>query len=498
MYLTKSRYAAGQQCQKRLWQACHMPAEDRRPNGFATAGISVGELARSLFPSGILVDQTVSGLAAAIQRTQALMTKRTEALFEATISHGRLLARLDVLEPLAGGSWGIREVKAAGEANEDHLADLAFQLLVCRRAGLKIASAELIHINKFYTRTSKGLVVAKLFKRVEVLAEITPLADHIETQVDALSTVMDQPRVPRIKPGLHCRNPQSCEFEAQCTKPHGDEWLLNLPRIGEKRAKELLAKGVYTIRGIPADTQLTPPQLIIRDAHRRNRPFVSPALPNALKPIEPPACYLDFEAMSPAIPLYQGTRPYQRLPFQWSLHHVGKDGLLQHQDFLADERRDPRRDFLDSLLDTLDSKRGPIVVYSSFEKSTLSMLADDYPGYNRKIQAVIDRFCDLLPIVSKHHYQPAFGCSFSIKAVAPVLAHDVSYEALEEIADGGGAASAFERLASGAIADPHEASRLRSALLQYCKLDTLALVRVHDALRGLAAKTPRALSRRQT
>lgn len=484
-YLTKSRYAAGQQCHKRLWQACHASAGQAPSDGYAAAGISVGELARGLFPSGILVDQGIDGIAGAVQRTKTAMAKRQAALFEATIASGRLLARLDILEPLPGGSWGIREVKAAGEPNDDHLADLAFQLLVCRHAGLNIQSAELIHIDKTYSRGDEGIVVNKLFKRVELLTEITPIADQMERQVEALVAVMDRAQTPRVKPGLHCRKPQHCEFEADCTKKYGEDWLLNLPRISQSRATELLAQGIHRIQDIPAEVSLTPSQTIIRDAHQRNKAFISPGLPDALTTFGPPAYYLDFETMAPAIPLYQGTRPYQRLAFQWSLHHVGKDGAELHQEFLASESADPRPDFLESLIAALDGSNTPIIVYSSFEAATLSMLAKDFPHKARAIEAIIARFCDLLPVISKHYYRPEFQYSFSIKSVAPVLAQDVSYDNLESIADGGGAANAFERLASGAITNPAETSHLRAALLKYCHLDTLALVRVHASLRGL-------------
>jgi hypothetical protein len=200
----------------------------------------------------------------------------------------------------------------------------------------------------------------------------------------------------------------------------------------------------------------------------------------------PPACYLDFEAMMPPIPLYEGTRPYQTIPFQWSLHTIDGDGVLGHKEFLADGVNDPRRQFAETLIDALACSDDPIIVYSAYEQTRLKELAADFPDLSTALNTVISRLADLLPIVRSAVYFPEFGFSNSIKSVAPALCPGFSYDDLDGVADGGAASAAFLQLASGRITNPGEVSQLRAELHAYCKRDTLALLEVHRALARLA------------
>lgn len=200
----------------------------------------------------------------------------------------------------------------------------------------------------------------------------------------------------------------------------------------------------------------------------------------------PPACYLDFEAMMPPVPLYAGTRPYETIPFQWSLHTIDDAGILHHREFLAAGDEDPRRRFAETLIAALDDFTGPIVVYSAYEQTRLKELARQFPELRPSIEAIIVRLLDLLPIVRGGVYFPAFQFSNSIKSVAPALCEGFGYDDLEDVADGIAASAVFVQLASGHIPVSAEADRLRTALLAYCKRDTLAMVEVHRALTRLA------------
>jgi hypothetical protein len=196
--------------------------------------------------------------------------------------------------------------------------------------------------------------------------------------------------------------------------------------------------------------------------------------------------YLDFEAMMPAIPLYEGTRPYQALPFQWSLHEIGSDGALTHKEYLASGAIDPRREFAKTLIEAVGSSNLPIIVYSPYEQTTLKALIVEFPALATDLNAIISRLADLLPIVRGAIYHPDFQFSNSIKKVGPALSPGFGYGDLERIADGSAAAAAFVQLASGVIDNPTEVSGLREALLAYCKRDTLAMVEVHKALINLS------------
>ena len=192
--------------------------------------------------------------------------------------------------------------------------------------------------------------------------------------------------------------------------------------------------------------------------------------------------------MMPPIPLYEGTRPYQTIPFQWSLHVATEDGALHHREFLADGASDPRRQFALTLIDALDAFDVPIVVYSAYEKTRLGELAAQFPDLRSAITGISARLVDLLPIVRGGVYFPEFWFSNSIKSVAPALSPGFGYDDLEGIADGLGAAAAFLQMASDCISAPEEIDRLRSSLLAYCHRDTMAMVEVHRALTRLARR----------
>jgi hypothetical protein len=265
------------------------------------------------------------------------------------------------------------------------------------------------------------------------------------------------------------------------------DWIGYFPRLSETRASELKAQGIEAISDIPSDFPLSSKQIIIRDATATGKPYVATDLGRLLDAFGPPACYLDFEAMMPPIPLYEGARPYQTIPFQWSLHTIDREGALNHAEFLADGVNDPRRQFAETLVDALAWSDDPIIVYSAYENTRLRELAADFPDLSTDLSTVISRLADLLPIVRSAVYFPAFGFSNSIKSVAPALCPGFSYDDLDGVADGGAASGAFLQLASGRITDPGEALQLRAALLAYCKRDTLAMVEVHRALVRLTA-----------
>jgi hypothetical protein len=252
----------------------------------------------------------------------------------------------------------------------------------------------------------------------------------------------------------------------------------------------LSAQGIERISEIPADFDLTEHQDRMRDVIVSARPYVSPGLANALAILEGPLTYIDFEAMNPAIPVYPGTRPYERLPFQWSLHRDDGNGGLTHQDFLAeaDRTRDPRPAFIETLLDALGREASPVVVYSPYERTVLQDMARQFPHLAADIEAVIARLVDLLVIVRDHVYLDGFNGSFSIKAVGRALAPHFTYDGLDHVANGEQAATAFQRLTLIDL-PAGEAATLRDALLAYCRLDTLALVETHRALKRLAGRT---------
>lgn len=484
-HLTKSRYIAGLQCPRRLWLLVNdPPGYDDPPDGSpAEIGQEIGRKAHLLFPGGVLIDQEPWQHAEAMARTVALMgDPSVPAIFEAAFEHEDVRIRADVLERLPSGAWGLREVKSSSGVKDHYLDDLAVQAFVLKGANIRLSSVQLIHVDTDYVRGADGISWPDFFARIDLIEEVDALLLEIPHRIPAMRDCLRLVVPPAVEPGGHCGSPIDCDFWDDCTADKPDDWIRYLPRLGERRMAELTALGIESIAAIPLDFPLSAKQTIIRDATATGKPFVASDLGRLLGGFGPPAYYLDFEAMMPAIPLYVGTRPYQTIPFQWSLHLLEPDGALRHWEFLATGEEDPRRAFAETLVETLGAADLPIVVYSSYERTQLRNLAADFPDLKGKLDAIVGRLADLLPVVRGGVYLADFRFSNSIKAVGPALCPGFGYQDLDDVADGMAASSTFVRLASGAIPPGEEHDHLRRALLAYCERDTLAMVEAHRGL----------------
>jgi hypothetical protein len=189
-----------------------------------------------------------------------------------------------------------------------------------------------------------------------------------------------------------------------------------------------------------------------------------------------PLWFMDFETYMPGFPIYAGTRPWQQIPFQWSVHLLKEDGSLCHAEFLQADGQDPRRAFAETLIAAV-GEEGSIVVYNKGMESTrLQELARDFPDLAGGLLALDARIVDLLPIVRQSCYHLEFHGSRSLKAVAPVLAPGLSYEDLG-LKGGTEAMEAYARIIDPATAEAKR-EQLRADLKSYCGQDTLAMVEV--------------------
>lgn len=489
-HLTKSKYLAGLQCEKRVWLQCNRPKLATPPDAATRAlfamGADVGRHAHRLFPGGVLVREGPAQHARAVRRTRELLADdAVPALFEAAFEHAGVRIRVDILERHDDGCVGLREVKSSTRLKEEHVDDLAVQRFVLEGSGLEIVSTQLVHVNCDYTRGGGDIDWGAFFERRECGDEVQASLGELAGRIEAMAAIVAKEKPPRVEPGPHCGSPHACEFWEHCTRHKPSDWIFSLPSLRAARFYALQRSGYERIGEIPAHVSLTALQSRVRDVHCSGRPFVSDGLAAALQPLDGAAWFLDFEAMSPAVPLYAGTRSFDAIPFQWSLHHRDGDGRLEHREFLADGLGDPRRALCESLLGALGTDEAPIAVYSAYERTRLDALAELFPDLAGPIDSLTQRLVDLLPIVKAHVYHPAFGGSFSLKDVAPALVPGFDYAGLGEIREGDAASACFARIARGQT-EPAEEARLRRDLLAYCAHDTLALVELCGALRGMA------------
>jgi len=240
--------------------------------------------------------------------------------------------------------------------------------------------------------------------------------------------VLCSTEAPDIRPSRHCFQPHDCEFWQRCTSHKPKDWVFHIPRISTADFDELESFGVVSMRDVPKNFPLTPKQLRVVDVAKSGKAYRSPELAKFLPLLAPPTSYLDFETFSPAIPIYLNTRPHQRIPFQWSLHHSDGSGTLTHADFLADGDTDPRREFSETLLRVSEHFPGAIMAWSQFEANVIRDMAQLFPDLAEGLTALRHRVVDLLRTVQDHVAHPDFQGSYSMKAVAPAVAPEVTYD----------------------------------------------------------------------
>lgn len=474
--LSKSKISAFEQCAKRLWLSVHRPKEAKFDEGsdlrFAV-GNEVGEAACSLYPSGFMVEAEPD-LSAALETTKKLLDAgHTEAIFEATFEHEGVLVRVDILEPAPIGGWQIAEVKSSTKAKDYHLGDLATQVWVLREAGLEISHAAIRHLNNQFELTCKGEWVG-LFQDAELLEAIEPLVQGRSTVTAAARKVLSEPE-PDIAVGPHCHTPFDCEFSAYCSSnlAQGPDWPVTvLPGGGGKR---WLEQGVEDLLEIEPDQLKSQIHKRVYQATVEDRPYHDvEGARRAVSEWAYPRSWLDFETIAFALPRWIGTRPYQQVPFQFSLHVEQLGEKIEHSEFLDLTGEDPRRQCALALLETVPQAGAVITYNAGFERSCIRTLTNACPDLASDLENIERRIVDLLPVTKANWYHRDQRGSWSIKAVLPTIS--------------GGSAYSDMRVQSGVQAQtayleaiyPETPTACRHAiakdLLAYCKKDTEAMI----------------------
>jgi len=482
--LSKSRFLAGSQCQLRLWHQCYNRelASEISPaqQAIFDAGQEVGRLATRLYPGGVLIEEDHLHHYEAAQSTMAAIDNpEIPAIFEAAFVYNDVRIRVDILERLGDGRWNLIEVKSATSVKDVYLPDVAVQYNVLIGSGLEIRDAGILHLNSKYVYDGTKLELFNLFTFSDLAEQILALQQGLPFKLAEFRDMLSAANPPQIVPSRHCLSPHPCEFWDHCTAEMPEFWVMGLTGIRVERLNELTAMGVEDIRHIPKDFPLTELQERIRTCVVSREDYVAAELEEELTEVEYPVHFLDFETVSPPIPLYADTRPYQAIPFQWSDHMLSRGGDLDHSSYLFREDGDPREDFTASLLNIL-GEGGTIFTYSNYEKRVVSELAEHLPEGRDRLLATLDRFKDLQVLIKRYFYSPGFHGSFSLKSVLPVLVPHMSYENLV-IQEGTHASLEYLRMLNPETA-PEKRRIIEQALVDYCSYDTLAMVKIREAL----------------
>ena len=475
--LSKSRYLNGLQCPRLLWIATNekerIPEPDAATQHIFDQGHLVGELAKSLFPGGL--DVPSENFKDNIARTKEFLQQK-RPLFEAGILSGNIYSRVDVLNPVDEDEWDIIEVKSATSVKEVNLHDVSFQKLCCEASGLRIRKCFLAFVNNQYVRNGE-VDPEELLTLQDISDEVATIGEGTRNRIDDMLEVIGTPMCPEVTIGQHCNKPYGCPL-TDCWEGLPEHNVFTLYR-GGKKSDEMYRSGILDIADIPSSYKLNDKQHIQYTCVVSGTPHVDrDAIRQFLAQLKYPLHYLDFETFSTAIPLFDGTRPYQNIPFQFSLHvQETPGGETRHFSFLAEGRRDPRPELLTSLSGLIGNNGSIVAYYKSFEEGVLRSLGDTFPEYDTWTKSIIPRFVDLIvPFRGFQYYHPSQKGSASLKSVLPAVT-GLGYEELA-IARGDDASLAFLNIT-------FEEAKIREELLTYCKMDTEGMVRIVERLGDL-------------
>lgn len=479
--MNKTDFLSATTCTTMAW---HQTRQERlQPDEAAMfrmeQGREIGEFARRLFPGGILVHGPNEFCVAETQRL--LASEATTTIFEATFRSGAFTAKADLLIRNDDG-WDVLEVKSSfsnsAKAGKEYVDDLAYTVMVLRRAGIMVKRSVLVLLSREYRYDNP---VDRLFAFVDKTDDVDVRARTFEDGADAICAAVLAERTPQPELKRACR---SCYFfKTACLGSMHEHTVLELPKLHHATFKKLCAAGIVDITDVPTDFKLNGLQQRAKAVAESGETFVAPELGNELAAIEWPCHYLDFETVASIMPLYDGHGCHHQVLTQFSVHHrESLDAAPSHSEFLADAEESQERLLAECLIKVLGAQ-GAIVVYSNFENVRVKALVEEFPDLADPLNAIRARFVDFERIIRKHVYHPAFAGSFSLKKVVPALVTDVSYDGLA-IADGDNAIATFARMARGEIENVAEA---RKNLLAYCETDTFVMVKLHEILAGMVA-----------
>jgi hypothetical protein len=415
---------------------------------------------------------------AAISETSRLMALGQSAptvMYQPAFQSEDLTFIADILRRV-GDELELTEVKATTQVKAAHIPDAAFQTLVLKRVGVPTRRVFIGHVNNQFVLELEGDYDGLLVE-ADVTDEVMTYLPTAAALAADFRQVMAVKEAPAVDVGPHCFTPYECPFLSRChgTLPAAAAYPVeSLPR-GGKMMQALIDEGHEDLREIPDGRLTGEMHMRVREATVSGVPYFDVAATAELRKLAYPFTYLDFETIGFAVPEVIGSRPYEQLPFQWSVHVETSPTQMRHAEYLAIESFGDFEALAVALIAVVPAD-GPVFAYNAgFEGRVLERLAEMVPVHAATLRAIAERLVDLLPVTRAAYYHRDMQGSWSLKNVMPAIDANLGYEHLGEVREGDGAQQAFVEL-RGAEIEPERAAALRSALLNYCRHDTWVMV----------------------
>lgn len=487
MNLSKSRYTLGVTCGKKLWLSCYKPEEavDTGNESVLDNGNKVGDLARGLFGDYVLIWYN-ENYAKMISDTEKVLANKPNIICEASFSYDGNFCSVDILKNDVDGVE-IYEVKSSTGLKNIYLEDVSYQTWVLNKLGIKVKKSYVIHVNSDYVREEK-FDINKYFVINDVTDKIN--LDVVENNVLVLKKIINNNSEPNIDLSTSCKDPYECPFFNYCTKDLVKPNIFDIGwRMGFKQKLDCYYNGIISFKDALTKAKLNDKARVQVESFLNDlEPVINEEkIKDFLNNLTYPIYFLDFESFQEAIPSIVGTRPYQQICFQYSLHYLDEYGDLFHEEYLSEDyNSDPMYGLCKSLCEAIPEDSCILVYNDSFEKGRLREMAMLYPEFKEHLMNIHDHIVDLLPIFrNQDYYIKEIGDGASIKQVLPALFPNdpkLDYHNLDDVHKGDEASNAYLSLKD---LSEEEQEKLRYNMLKYCELDTYAMVKIYEKLKEI-------------
>ena len=489
MYFSKSKYCSFWQCPKIVWLDKYKPEKkeiDEGALGRMKSGNEVGDLAMNLFGNYTEVTAySADGkldLETMKRKTAECIARGEENICEAAFDYNGLYCAVDILHKENGG-YAIYEVKSSTKPKYYHLVDVAYQKYVLEKCGVPITGTYVVCINNEYVRHGE-IDVKKLFKVNDVKDLIADEYEVVERNLKNAENILNTDKEPNIDIGEQCSVSHDCAYWRYCSEHLPEHNVFDIYRCNKKW--QLYKDGIVSFEDLQKRATLNFMQSRQVNFTLNNRGTYTDKLTirKFLSELSYPLYFLDFETMQEIVPPFDGAKPYEQIPFQYSLHYIeNENGELLHKEFLAVSGEDPRRAIAESLCANIPENVCVLAYNKQFECGRIKELAEEFPDLSKHLLNIRRNIKDLLvPFQKGAYYNKAMGGSFSIKSVLPAIFPNdpsLNYHNLEGVHNGGEAMTIFPLIKD---MPPEEQAVARKNLLKYCKLDTFAMVKVWQEL----------------
>jgi CRISPR/Cas system-associated exonuclease Cas4 (RecB family) len=490
-HLTKTDFIQYLNCPESLWLLKNKKEEYSKLKGefsefqkkIINEGYEVEKYAEQLFPEAINI-QTGN---TSVEETKEKLSGNGVSFLQPSFSALGVFARIDILERLDENTYHIYEVKSSTsikiKKTQNHIIDASFQKHVMENAGYSVSKISLIYLDKSYRKNGE-IIASDLLKVEEITDQVNEIYTATKNNIKKAISFINLESIDENICSCYT-NTQSnhCDSFSYFNKQIPEFSIYKLTGIRRNKIEDLISMDCISLLDLPEDYKLSSRQSSQIESLRIKQPIINKNnIKKTLSSLQFPLHFFDYETFASAIPKVDGIGPHKHLVFQVSMHTMHKNGHIEHFEWLGKKMELPT-----NMLEKMQDKTGHNGTFiswnSPFENLCNKQMKESIPNYTDYLNYINSNMFDLMIIFKEDYIDFRFKGSSSIKKVLPILCPEpeLSYKNLS-IQDGSMAMDKWGKMMLDTNFN-EDINKTRNDLLDYCRLDSLAMVEIYKKLK---------------